>query len=341
MGRCSQIFGHICDIFRAFRQIRGVTYNFVFIYHVPLFFFLSGCMSNLDNEKNILRFALKRLKSIMLPFWIFSLLSVVCTVLGRESDTAQIKDMLLAIAKGNIRNTFVAGSLWFLSCLFVMEIIFKIIKYAKFGILIFAISTAIYIACVHFLPLPFLFPRWMYNLDSALYYIIYYAVGYIVFPLIKKLFELDSLQKRIVFAVTGVASFVYSALCFFGKPNVFSFLSAIPVLRMFELPVTALCIIWFNLIVAKLLENVALFNEIGRNTLYLCCNEYIVSGLIINLLAMVGLQRTVENPLQAYLLTALMLFSCTKVLIPAEKALSKSIINAFFGNKNKNTEQTE
>lgn len=162
-----------------------------------------------------------------------------------------------------------------------------------------------------------------------------------MFPLIKKLFELDSLQKRIVFAVTGVASFVYSAFCFFGKSNVFSFLSAIPILRMFELPVTALCIIWFNLIVAKLLENVALFNEIGRNTLYLCCNEYIVSGLIINLLAMVGLQRTVENPLQAYLLTALMLFGCTKVLVPAEKALSKSIINAFFGNKNQNTEQTE
>ncbi len=98
---------------------------------------------------------------------------------------------------------------------------------------------------------------------------------------------------------------------------------------MFELVVTALCIIWFNLIVAKLLENVALFNDIGRSTLYLCCNEYIVSGLIINLLAMVGLQRTVETPLQAYLFTGLMLFCCTKVLVPAEKALSKSILNAF------------
>ena len=152
----------------------------------------------------------------MIPFWIFALLSIVVTVINNQINIYDVKDMLVKIAYGCIRNRFVATSLWFLPCLFVMEIIFKLIKFARFKVLMLAICVAIYVAVVKLIvPGPHISPSWEYNVDSALYFIIYYAIGYAAFPYIASLFKLDTLLKKIVFFATGALSFIYSALQFF------------------------------------------------------------------------------------------------------------------------------
>ena len=50
-----------------FGDSAGHAFTFVFAFHVPLFFFLSGCMSNYDNETNIFRFVWK--KFLQEYFW--------------------------------------------------------------------------------------------------------------------------------------------------------------------------------------------------------------------------------------------------------------------------------
>lgn len=313
-----------------FGTTAGMTRDFVFIYHVPLFFFLSGCMSTLDNEKNILKFVWKKLKSLMIPFWIFALLSIVVTVINNQINIYDVKDMLVKIAYGCIRNRFVATSLWFLPCLFVMEIIFKLIKFARFKVLMLAICVAIYVAVVKLIvPGPHISPSWEYNVDSALYFIIYYAIGYAAFPYIASLFKLDTLLKKIVFFATGALSFIYSALQFFGKADLLPSINKVPVLNIFSLVISAICIIWFNLIAAKLLENVALFNEIGRSTLYLCCNEYFMHVFTFDILTLFGLKRALSNPLQTYIFVIILLVLCTKLVAPAEKKLARSIASVF------------
>ena len=56
--------------------------NFIFAFHMPVFFILSGICSNYDKD-NFVIFTKKRLKSIILPFVAYSIIVLIlCTYLG-------------------------------------------------------------------------------------------------------------------------------------------------------------------------------------------------------------------------------------------------------------------
>lgn len=310
----------------------GNSYKFVFQYHVAFFFFLSGCMDIYDKEDNILHFIIKKIRKILIPFWLFSVLSIAINIILYDTSLGNIKDMLFLVIKGAVRNTFIASSLWFLTCLFMMEILFKIFKTCihKKWILL-AICIILYlISETMIVPRPIIQPHWLYNLDSTFYYIIFFAIGYIAYPYILSLFDLNTLFKRGIFIVSNCICFVYSALLFSGRDlldplyniPLIGFGIFIPVLR-------ALLIIWLNLFFAKLLEKIYLFNELGRNTLYLCGNEYFMKNLLVSFLSLVGLELHLPSPFSAYLYTSLLLLLCLRIIIPFEKRLVHSMVSCF------------
>lgn len=59
-----------------FAGAAGKSYLYVFAYHVPLFFFLSGCMMNYDKDSNPGKFIFRKFRTIMVPFWLFSAISI-------------------------------------------------------------------------------------------------------------------------------------------------------------------------------------------------------------------------------------------------------------------------
>ena len=122
----------------------GKAYGFVFYYHVALFFFLSGCMNYYDKEKNIWKYVKKKFKSIMIPFFAFSFLSVLVHIISIDGSLNDVSLLVAKIIRGNIRNEFIASSLWFLSCLFIIEVIFKFIKCIKNRLAIFLICLALF-----------------------------------------------------------------------------------------------------------------------------------------------------------------------------------------------------
>ena len=311
-----------------FGEKAGNSYNFVFQYHVALFFCLSGCMDTYDQENNIMRYTLKEIKSKLVPLWVFSVLSIVVCVIQNNYGLGRISDFLILVAKGNIRESFFAASLWFFSCLFFMKIIFKLIKFLKKSWLIFAVCLAMYmIAELVITPRPSIKPHWFYNLDSVFYYIIFFAIGYIGYPYIVDLFKLDTRLKKVIFILSGGICFGYSALIFNGRDGLTPVIILFPALRLFIPIIRALLIIWFNLIIAKIVENINIFNEIGRNTLYLCGNEYIVKILVPCMIELTGLELNLSSPLSAYLYTTILLIVCIKILIPSEKRLLYSTMD--------------
>lgn len=302
-----------------FGSSAGFAYPFVFSYHVAFFFLLSGCMSNYD-KTSFGKFVIKKTKNIMIPFWFFCALSVLVYTLHFNLGIDVVKDSLKIIFKGCIRNEFFAASLWFLSCLFIMEILFKILKFLKFKWVILLVCIFSFVLAETVLdPRPIAAPSWWYNLDSALYYIIFFGIGYVSYPLITKLFTLDTLYKKIIFAVSGVFSLVFASLVFFNSYDITTLLDKIPFIRLFSPVVRALIIIWLNLIVAKTIENISLLNQIGQNTLYLCGSEYISKAFISLFLGLVGLNITVSYPLQAFIYSFILLLFGWKVLAPLEK----------------------
>ena len=54
------------------------SYAFVFTHHVALFFFVSGCAEALStSDRRILPYIQKRIKTLLIPYFFFGILSIV------------------------------------------------------------------------------------------------------------------------------------------------------------------------------------------------------------------------------------------------------------------------
>ena len=160
----------------------GRSYEFILLYHVPLFFFVSGCTESLQKQTTFQEYLKKKVKMILVPFFLFALLSVAVVILYEKCNMELIKLMLKQIAFGGIRNRIFAYSLWFLTCLFVMSLLFQLIKCLKKRSLIFGAGIILYIFAARLMPYkPNMVPLLPYNADCALYYIVYYCTGYCIF----------------------------------------------------------------------------------------------------------------------------------------------------------------
>lgn len=73
----SRFFGILAIYVGHYADLAGNAYGFVFKFHVPLFFFISGCMSNYDHEDHLGFYLIKKVKTLLLPFWYFCLCSLV------------------------------------------------------------------------------------------------------------------------------------------------------------------------------------------------------------------------------------------------------------------------
>lgn len=309
-----------------FGNASGKSFEFVFQFHVALFFLISGCMSNYDKEKSIVKFIKKDFQKIMIPFFGFSIISILLYALLSNGTLNKIIDLFIVILKGDIRNTFFAESLWFLSCLFLMEVIFKVLKKLDNKLLIFLICLIMFVIAEGFIsPRPLVEPHWLYNLDSVFYYIIYYAIGYIIYPWIVELFKLNSQKKKVIFMIGAIISSTYAILFFFEKDYLTKVIKMIPVIRILSPIFKSSLLIWFHLILAKVFEKVDLFNEIGTNTLYLCCNEVIIKSLVEAFLGILGLSLNFGSPFHVYVYTMILLVFAVKYFLPIEKKFIHSV----------------
>lgn len=77
------------------------------------------------------------------------------------------------------------------SCLFIVKILYNFILFlTKNKRLTFIISLIFYIISMKYLSyLTILEPKWFYNIDSALFYIIFYSLGDIIFPYLKEYYK--------------------------------------------------------------------------------------------------------------------------------------------------------
>lgn len=322
LGIFAIYFGH----FGAFGG-RGVS--FVFQYHVPLFFFLAGCMDNYDKETNYFKYALKKVKTILVPFFAFCLLYLLLLII-QGIDIETIKLMLKQIFLGGVRNNIFAGGVWFLTCLFVMELVFKLLKYLR-NRWVICLGSLLLSVVAEFLivPNPSLEPHMWYNLDSACYYIIYFGLGYALYPYIVKLFEMNSTGKRLAVGLTGLASAAIAVCRLAGIPLFWDALQGIFGLSYVLTLCNVLLLIWFNLVLAKLLENLPMLGKIGQETLYLCGNEEVLKLLLGTLPGLLGIEFQFRTPLTVLLYTAVLLAVCCKLVIPMEKAVVASVKKSF------------
>ncbi|MEG2658935.1 MAG: hypothetical protein RSA04_06325, partial [Clostridiales bacterium] len=171
-------------------------------------------------------------------------------------------------------------------------------------------------------------PSWCYNLDSALVYLIFYTFGYLIFPYINKMLNLNNFIKKILFVCLFVVTFIYTVEMYFGN----DLFNLIPYMQnqyvsQITFIISTLIIILFWIFVSYMLQDAKLLGEIGMNTLYLCGNENVIKLLIPTLLSMFGLNLTISTPLMACIMSMLLLLIVYKFIVPFQKCILNGINN--------------
>ena len=110
------ILGHIYD---ASNPIKIWLYSF----HMPLFFIISGFFANKNIEFKVL--FKKKFKSLIIPYISFGIITIVLMIIT-NGLSGKLKEYVYFFITGVGRD-----ALWFLPCLFIIEIIFSIINKIK------------------------------------------------------------------------------------------------------------------------------------------------------------------------------------------------------------------
>lgn len=148
------VFAHIYE---------GYATNIIYLFHMPLFFYLSGATFSFSKSKFDGNFVIKRIKTLLVPYVIFSLISflywwrieshfrpildspIFAGKLGELSiPLQQFINIFVSISSGC---AFLYNSpLWFLTCLFISVICYSIIKKysGRYSFLFCCLGAAIY-----------------------------------------------------------------------------------------------------------------------------------------------------------------------------------------------------
>lgn len=132
----SVIIGHRTWI--SYGIAPAVLKIWIYSFHIPLFFFLSGYTFSVKGNSTFGKFLLKKVKTIIIPMAFFSVVSILVNygfygiLLNNKSRNPKvIVEGLLGIILQKRLGTC-SGALWFLACLFVAEIImYAIVRLAK------------------------------------------------------------------------------------------------------------------------------------------------------------------------------------------------------------------
>ncbi|WP_366559045.1 acyltransferase family protein [uncultured Fusobacterium sp.] len=179
LGIFSIYLGHLGSIPNNIR-------SFVFSYHVPLFFLISGFFNKKIELKEYFLFIKDSFKKYMYPYYFFTLISLI--YISIRNNSFSFNNFIYSIT--GIRN-HVWGGLWFFSCLFIIKITYNLIlAIFKNKFIVFIISIFLYVISMKYLPhIPRMNPKWVYNVDSAFFYIIFYSLGDILFDKFKNKFQ--------------------------------------------------------------------------------------------------------------------------------------------------------
>ena len=266
--------GHVQSIY--------LVNEIIFAFAMPAFFFLSGYTFERSANAPFATLFRKKFRSLVIPYIGFSAILFAFWFLVRRNfglsyqTDASVTDVLWQILCGT-NSTFFVTPLWFLTCLFMTEILFwGLLRLRKtlriLLIVLMFVPGLIYWTYMDILQLPHLF----WNIDQACFFLSFLAIGFITSK--KNLAEkyLCSLKRNLF--VILVSALVF-ALAFAARENVSS-------KWMFVSMQAVMCytgLLAFIAFVKNIKKNVVL-NFIGQNTLTILALHIMVQSLLRGIL---------------------------------------------------------
>lgn len=303
---------------------RGYIHAFSIQLCIHLFFLLSGFAEQISGTDSWKEFIVKNVRKLLIPYLLFSILSIALQAIQLNTYTTLIPDTKLVL-KGVPRGQFTTLGLWFLTCLFVVRLFFFVLhRYLKKPFYMFAASLALYLIGDRFNSNGY---SWMsyFNIDNALIFLPFYLIGYFSFKLIRSFMEVDTRSKKVVFASIAFISGAYTFLTFWGKAPLLDLCAFSPIALFFAKLIHPLILCSFSLVLAKLIEDIVFLQTLGRETLYLCGSEFLIQTLLTTTIMYFGVTPDHANTFSPYIYVMVMLSVGHYVFVPFEKAILRKL----------------
>lgn len=301
----------------------------IYGFHMPLFFILSGILFNKEKYDTFSAFFKNRLKTLVCPYVLFYLVTLIYSFALSALDKGfSIKlvnryisyFLQMFLAYGGSSN-MVSAPLWFITSLLAIEFIYyyisKLGKLLNLAICI-ALSTLGWLLASNLLPFNGDFLPW--NLDSALFALLFYALGNLFSQNIKSIIAKVSVAPKktiLCFLSMILSSAAYVPLTLYnGKISLGSKIFG----NGFVLYLTGILGTIFILSLSVLLSNSRFLNYLGKNSFTLMASHYHIR------ITLVGVYQIMHIP--AYDATSL-----KQTVIPYIIVLSASILFVLLYNK--------
>lgn len=279
----------------------NVSYIYIYSFHMPLFFFLSGLV--LNREKYTLKsFVVNRFNTLIVPYVFFYLSTYVYWLLVERSfrsfQMEWYKPLFGMIYAGQFGDLMAHnGILWFLPCLFVAEIIFFIVTFInnkKLQLILVVLISLIGSQIKIVLP-------WCLNI--AMCALIFLYTGYICKDKIQTKLEM---KNNTIWRVFSLFTILYMLTCTFFPNRIAMAGNIYNNILLFY--VTAF------LGIAMLTSFSVIINYYSNNSLnykallYLGCNTLIIFALhqpVLRIISFIGKSIFVDFPIETNLLLAI------------------------------------
>lgn len=252
----------VCVILGHLSVTPKILVNEIYTFHIPLFFFLSGFVINLDKYLSFKDYFVDKVKKIVIPYLLLSLITWIWIYWVRGFPnfiTPSSIDKLFGILIC-AKDTPFYLTLWFIASLFFSQLLLYILIKFKPGkyiplrfILCFCI--AIVISKIYH-------PGWIWALDTVPMATVFLGGGYFLKQ------NLSNVEKffhpRFLFVALPLNVLIgYFNFIQHGGPDLFYQNIGNPLLYI----LMSIFGIWMTLIISKMMHNFSVLKYIGKNSL--------------------------------------------------------------------------
>lgn len=199
----------------------GIPYplkGLIRVFIIPFFFFISGIFAENSKDSNLLDFLKVKASRILVPYFVFNIITYLYWLIigrnfGLDQQTSTPVDVFWGIFTATATSLKHYVPLWFLTCLFVVELLyFFILKCSQNN---FSKTILIIIVClISFILYQFKITGLPWSIDIALTMIIFYGLGDIskrsILRKESKSFKYILLLFTIIFISSTVVYIIYS-----------------------------------------------------------------------------------------------------------------------------------
>lgn len=254
--------------------------NFIYLFHVPLFFFISGYLFKTEYVNNFNLFFKRIIKRLYIPFITINLFFLIVhnlfTNFGVYNNYYNLADYIRGVIDIITLkpSESLMGASWFVGCLIFTEIIYCIIrKLFNSEKIIFIISLVLFFISITLSKANVNIPR---NVDSAMVMVFVYNLG-----VVYKMYE-NRVKYNLKLFLSGCAFIIVNLLIFKPKVNIVQ--DVYPNIIVFILGV--IVGIYLVIYVSKLIDKIinkhlnGVINILSKNTLLIMYSHFTVFKLI-------------------------------------------------------------